>query len=215
MLDFLVVASTFEFVTHLKFKIFKTNRKQNYKSKKEINKRKKKEKHFSWADSQAARPSLTPLPWLVGLTTPRSAHTTPPFLFLFFVPYAWARRVGRISLRVPAAPASRSSSLLGGPRSSGLFSPTDTESRPSPWPTSPLRPGSWHPRTPPFGCISTSSSGVPYPSTWSWTSSGEGPAPRHHCRCRKGRRRSVFYGEVTTPPQPESSRTITSPQGYP
>lgn len=40
MLDFLVVASTFEFVTHLKFKIFKTNRKQNYKSKKENNKKK-------------------------------------------------------------------------------------------------------------------------------------------------------------------------------
>jgi hypothetical protein len=41
-------------------------------------------------------------------------------------------------------------------------------------------------RTPPFGCISTSSSGVPYPSTWSWTSSGRGSAPRHHCRCRAG-----------------------------
>jgi hypothetical protein len=82
MLDFLVVASTFEFVTHLKFKIFKTNRKQNYKSKKEINKRKKKEKPFSWADSQATRPNLTPLPWLVGLTTPRSAHSISPFSFL-------------------------------------------------------------------------------------------------------------------------------------
>ena len=46
MLDFLVVASTFEFITHLKFKIFKTNRKQNYKSKKEINKRKKKRNLF-------------------------------------------------------------------------------------------------------------------------------------------------------------------------
>jgi hypothetical protein len=92
MLDFLVVASTFEFVTHLKFKIFKTNRKQNYKSKKEINKRKKKEKHFSWADSQAARPSLTPLPWLVGLTTPRSAHTTPPFLFFCPLRVGPARR---------------------------------------------------------------------------------------------------------------------------
>jgi hypothetical protein len=55
-------------------------------------------------------------------------------------------------------------------------------------------------RTPPFGCISTSSSGVPYPSTWSWTSSGEGPAPRHHCRCREGCRR-----RVTTPPWPRET----------
>ena len=55
-------------------------------------------------------------------------------------------------------------------------------------------------RTPPFGCISTSSSGVPYPSTWSWTSSGEGPAPRHHCCCREGCRR-----RVTTPPWPRET----------
>jgi hypothetical protein len=84
MLDFLVVASTFEFVTHLKFKIFKINRKQDYKSKEEIKKRKKVRETYSWVDSQATRPSLAPLPWLVGLNTPRSAHTTPPFLFFFF-----------------------------------------------------------------------------------------------------------------------------------
>jgi hypothetical protein len=51
-------------------------------------------------------------------------------------------------------------------------------------------------RTPPFGCISTSSCGVPYPSTWSWTSSGEGPAPRHHCRCREGCRHG--FGRCST-----------------
>ena len=81
MLDFLVVASTFEFVTHLNLKYLKPIENRILKVKRKLTKEKKRET-FSWADSQATRPNLTPLPWLVGLTTPRSAHSISPFSFL-------------------------------------------------------------------------------------------------------------------------------------
>jgi hypothetical protein len=81
MLDFLVVASTFEFVTHLKFKIFKTNRKQNYKSKKEINKRKKKEKPFPGPILKLLGPTLPLCPGLLGWLHPARPTLFPPFLF--------------------------------------------------------------------------------------------------------------------------------------
>jgi hypothetical protein len=60
MLDFLVVASTFEFVTHLSSKYLKPIEKQNYKSKKENNKRKKGEERLHWAENHHLSPPGSP-----------------------------------------------------------------------------------------------------------------------------------------------------------
>jgi hypothetical protein len=88
MLDFLVVASTFEFVTHLKFKIFKINRKQDYKSKEEIKKRKKSKRNLFLGRFSSY--SAQPCPFALACWaeyTPLGPHYS-PFSFFSFDTYA-------------------------------------------------------------------------------------------------------------------------------